>query len=502
MLSRLARLLVASALVVALTACPQQTASSVVSVTIIGGDRGLLSGTTVTLEVEVQTIGAIAAGVAWSSSDESVASVEVDGTLSAHQPGNADISATSTADPTKSDTITVTVSSPGTLRWGRQFGTDDAEAADAVATDTSGNVYLGGYTYAGLEGPLIGGSDAIIRSYDGEGEVRWTRQFGTAAYDAVSALASDAAGNLYAAGYTTGALEGANAGMFDAFVRSYDSEGEIRWTRQFGTDGSDLALGIATDASGNVYAVGYTSGTLEGETAGSYDSFVRSYDSNGDLRWTRQFGTSSVDAAHAIATDAAGNVYAAGQTDGALGGDNAGTDDAFIRSYDSNGNARWTRQFGTAEYDVVRGLATDAAGNVFAGGHTSGSLEGAGAGSDDAFIRSYDGTGELRWTRQFGTSVSDIARGIAIAPNGHLYVAGYTSGALIAHAGMLDAFVRSYGADGEVRWTRQFGTSSTDVANAVATDSAGNVYAVGSSHGALEGVSAGDLDVFIRSYGP
>src|SRR5690554_2286512 len=145
MLSRLARLLVASALVVALTACPQQTASSVVSVTIIGGDRGLLSGTTVTLEVEVQTIGAIAAGVAWSSSDESVASVEVDGTLSAHQPGNADISATSTADPTKSDTITVTVSSPGTLRWGRQFGTDDAEAADAVATDTSGNVYLGGY---------------------------------------------------------------------------------------------------------------------------------------------------------------------------------------------------------------------------------------------------------------------------------------------------------------------------------------------------------------------
>ena len=80
---------------------------------------------------------------------------------------------------------------------------------------------------------------------------------------------------------------------------------------------------------------------------------------------------------------------------------------------------------------------------------------------------------------------------------------GDTFGALKgAHEGDSDAFVRAYGRTGETLWTRQFGTSSEERARGVATDDGGNVYVTGYTAGALEGVNAGGDDAFVRAYGP
>ncbi len=69
-------------------------------------------------------------------------------------------------------------------------------------------------------------------------------------------------------------------------------EGEV-WTDQFGTTGYDKGWGVAVDATG-VYVTGTTGGVLPDQTgAGSDDVFVRRYDTDGTEVWTRQFGTSS-----------------------------------------------------------------------------------------------------------------------------------------------------------------------------------------------------------------
>ena len=53
-------------------------------------------------------------------------------------------------------------------------------------------------------------------------------------------------------------------------------------TKQLGTSSIDIANGVAVDSSGNVYAAGYTSGALDGNTnAGGYDLFVVKYNSSG-----------------------------------------------------------------------------------------------------------------------------------------------------------------------------------------------------------------------------
>jgi hypothetical protein len=488
----------------ALVACTTPTPASVTNVTIDGGDRTITLDDVLTLTATVTTTGNATTTVTWTSSNTGVATIDQNGTITTRTTGSTGITATSTADPSKSDSITLTINNPpGTVAWARQFGTSGDDVANGITTDGNGNVYAAGYTTGALDGSNAGSSDAFIRSYDSSGNHRWTRQFGTSNADVAAGIATDGNGNVYATGSTTGALEGSNAGSSDAFIRSYDSSGNHRWTRQFGTSSSEVALGIATDANGNVYTTGYTTGALEGSNAGSNDAFIRSYDSSGNHRWTRQFGTSNNDFAIGIATDANGNVYATGDTEGALEGSNAGSSDAFIRSYDSSGNHRWTRQFGTSSSDVAFGIATDANGNIYATGYTTGALEGSNAGDSDAFIRSYDSSGNHRWTRQFGTSSDDFAYAIATDANGNIYATGYTTGALEgSNAGDNDAFIRSYDSSGNHRWTRQLGTSSIDEASGITTDANGNVYATGDTEGALEGSNAGGFDAFIRRYEP
>jgi len=192
-------------------------------------------------------------------------------------------------------------------------------------------------------------------------------------------------------GFTEGTLLGqpANAGSFDAFVRKYDSNGTELWTRQFGTPGRDVGSGLMLDSSG-VYVSGGTEGTLPGlASAGGFDAFVRKYETSGAELWTRQFGTATSDQAVGVAVDTSG-VYVAGLTDGTLPGQtSAGGSDAFVRKYETNGAELWTRQFGTATSDQAVGVAVDTSG-VYVAGFTDGTLLGqVSAGTLDAFLVSF-----------------------------------------------------------------------------------------------------------------
>ncbi len=166
--------------------------------------------------------------------------------------------------------------------------------------------------------------------------VPWTRQFGSRHDDWATSMALDQRGNILVSGYTKGSLPGqAHYGRRDAFVRKYDSEGNELWTRQFGSSESDFATSIAVDESGNVLVAGSTEGSLPGQTnAGLSDAFVHQFDSNGNELFTQQFGSSNDDIVRAIAVDESGNVLAAGFTKGSLPGQtHAGDADAFVRKY-------------------------------------------------------------------------------------------------------------------------------------------------------------------------
>jgi len=158
--------------------------------------------------------------------------------------------------------------------WTRQFGTPEAVFVRGVAVDATG-VYVAGRAWGSLKGASKGGTDGFVRKYDQDGKHLWTRQFGTPQNDCVDGVAVDATG-VYAAGHTDGSLQGANKGNLDGFVRKYGHDGKHLWTRQFGTPQDDCVEGVAVDATG-VYAAGETSGSLQGANKGFTDGFVRKY---------------------------------------------------------------------------------------------------------------------------------------------------------------------------------------------------------------------------------
>ena len=318
----------------------------------------------------------------------------------------------------------------------------------------------------------------------------WIRQFGAGNSSEIAHAVSVGADGLIAvAGRTTGALPGqTSAGSEDAFVRVYDPAGNVRWTRQFGSPSGDISRGVAIDGSGHIVVAGQTNVALPGQTsAGLTDAFVRAYDAVGNELWTRQFGSSVSDSCTSVSVDGDGTVVVAGRTNGVLPSQtSAGFDDAFVRAYDAVGSLLWTRQFGSSRNDSATAVSVNASGNIVVAGYTLSSLPGqTGAGNTDAFVRTYDILGNELWTRQFGSSSGDIAYAVSVDASGTILVAGQTNGTLPGQTttGSADAFVRTYDALGAPLATRQFGTTADDIAYAVSRDGSGAVVVAGATDG-------------------
>jgi len=395
--------------------------------------------------------------------------------------------------------------SDGTAEWTRQFGTRDADEAQGVAVDRDGNALVVGWVFGALPGqPVAGMVDAFVRKYDPAGTELWTRQFGSSERDFARAVALDGQGSSYVVGETHGILPGqSSAGGYDAFVRKYDPDGIELWTRQFGGGGGEGAWAVALDAEGNAFVVGTTRATLPGQTsAGSFDGFVRKYDAAGTELWTRQFGSAGAEGARGVALDGDGDVLVAGSTDGALPGQiSAGGYDVYVRQFDTSGNDLWTRQFGSKADDYGVAVTIDPAGRVLVVGSADSALPGQSwAGGTDAFVRQFDLIGTELWTQQFGTDTTDDAWGVAVDAVGASYVIGSTGDSLAgqAPAGESDFYVRRYDPSGQVSWTRQFGSGDTDLALAVSLDASQHPRVAGSTRGALDGQrSVGGRDAFV-----
>ncbi|MDG2066697.1 MAG: SBBP repeat-containing protein, partial [SAR324 cluster bacterium] len=238
------------------------------------------------------------------------------------------------------DLFVVKYNSSGTKQWTNQLGSSSRDSANGVATDSSGNVYVTGTTYWELDGNTSAGkADLFVVKYNSSGTKQWTKQLGTEKIDEARGVSTDSSGNVYVTGYTDGGLDGNNsAGRSDLFVVKYNSSGTKQWTKQLGTEDSDFANGVATDSSGNVYVTGTTYRNLDGNTnEGNADLFVVKYNSSGTKQWTKQLGSSSRDYANGIVTDSSGSVYVSGTTYGGLDGNtSAGNADLFVVKYNSS----------------------------------------------------------------------------------------------------------------------------------------------------------------------
>ena len=265
-----------------------------------------------------------------------------------------------------------------------------------------------------------------------------------------------------------------------------------------GHQGRRVAGGIAADGSG-LTIVGTTGGHITHNVRGGSDAFIRRYDRTGKVLWTRQFGTDAQDIGQDVAADA-GGLTVLGSTDGSFSGSGGtlGINDLFVRRYDRNGHEDGPAS-SARRPTRTRARSRPAMAGCSSSGRRSGALTGTNAPDDpDAFVRRYDRSGHVEWTRQFGTTTATPRARSTPTAAACSSAGAPTATSRAPNAGpFTDAYLRRYDTAGHVLWTRQWGQEGDDQVLSVAADSTG-VTAVGYTHADATGNEPSQA--FIRRY--
>lgn len=352
------------------------------------------------------------------------------------------------------------------------FSTGNGDFAYDVAANSTG-VVVTGYTGGPLEGPLVGGLDALIRKYDNDVSKVWGKQFGVSGtlanavygYD----VALDSAGNSYIVGVTNAAL-GSPKGGQDVFLRKYDTNGVQGWTRQVGTTFQDDAYDVTVDNLSNVYILSKENTNPTDTT--NYRLVIRKYSSGGTLLLTKNIRLSFYgDSAAAIDVDALGNIYVLGSE----------SFDSRLYKFDSTGATVYRRKVANGtiipsnnnEHD----LELDSLGNIYFTYTTNNSLT-------QGYVKKLDNNGATLWTRKLepANSTNGFPRAIAVDSSNHVYVVGDTNGAFpgFNNAGSFDIYVLKYDPLGTRLWKRQIGGNKADFGYGIAVSD--QVYITGYSN--------------------
>jgi hypothetical protein len=253
---------------------------------------------------------------------------------------------------------------------------------------------------------------------------------------------------------------------------------------------------LTTGKDGNIYGVG--SGGGSGPAADTIFAFKLLPDGTRVWEVNLQTTGSFYDYGYGIVADAGGRVVVSGFTTGSVTATaNGGALDVFAIGLNANGGPRWTRRYATTGDDRVYASVVSATGEAVLFGDTSGALgttdTSLGAlGTRDLFLLALDFDGNPRWTRQFGSPDVELAFAIDSAPAGDLYLTGMAYGSMVA--GVRDPLnpdvflLRCSAADGAPVWARQLGAAEGQSGETLFADAAG-VHVLFYTNGSFPGAT-------------
>jgi hypothetical protein len=306
---------------------------------------------------------------------------------------------------------------------------------------------------------------------------------------------------------------------FDYLLCRITSTGSATWTRTIHEVMAPAPASVAVGAT-DIY-VGWESM----DASGWHHASVRRFGLDGVQHQSTVTASGEHDYFSDVAVAPDGRVYLTGSTEGWLGdgaSSAANVPGAFVRSFESNLAVRWTRQFAgvvstvddpTPRWGAAFGaaIAADTTG-IYVAGTVRGALSGGPAhrSGDDGFVRRYSATGFLIWTRQFNSIYPDGPSGPVDLPTFPRDIALSAAGVHVVGASAWlgnrdvdrrqDAFQRVYSRDGATIWTREIGGKNDDGALKVVPDAAGSVM----FGFAPEGLAAtpGLATMFLARFGP
>lgn len=373
--------------------------------------------------------------------------------------GNADILTSAGAI----DVFVAKYSPDGNFVWAIRMGgaatNPGGDEGRTIRVDAAGNVFVAGqFRGTGSFGSFTltadgDGKDAWVAKLDSAGKVLWANRWGrpdSGKFDGEipQNLDIDGAGNV-------GVICMSPSG-YD--ILKYGANGTLLWSKTIATraGGCDLV----TDPKGNIFVSGSFTGTVDFDPnegtksiyAGPGNAgFVLKLTASGELAWVRPFmsqsqtlngvRTSGTSSCQRLALDPSGNIFVGGyyanKVDFNPGGEVANLPTiggGFIAKLSADGRLIWVKAIEASRGVHVLDISSDSSGSVYASGHFSatadfdpgpGVVSRASAGATDIYVLELNAAGEFGWVEAFGGPGTDMAYGLAIAPNGDICVAGY-----------------------------------------------------------------------------
>ncbi|TNE67915.1 MAG: hypothetical protein EP335_00100 [Alphaproteobacteria bacterium] len=355
-------------------------------------------------------------------------------------------SALSTSDVIDSkDAFVTKISKRGDEVFRYQLDTYGESAAYSVAVDSSGDIFVGGYTKSSISATsgFSGGQDALILKLSGtNGKLLDSNVFGTSGNDVIKGIAVDANDNLVVAAEQSGSaivyrIDGSDLTNRTSSVNYgyLGSGGSIQNLTIDKTNNTAFIGGVTTNT--NLNASG--AATVNESAKGGFEGFVSGLSLDGTDNLTANFttylSTSGTDRiADVVVVDNV--VYVAGSTAGTLTGEKSrGATDAFVARLDgATGALGDVEQFGESlSRQTSGGLAFTTKGNSVLStlGLPTGTVAidqtldiqtQTSAKVGDYFYFQVDGSTKKKITLEDGDTLTDIARKIKVAALGKLKV--------------------------------------------------------------------------------
>jgi hypothetical protein len=352
----------------------------------------------------------------------------------------------------------------GTCKYATIISNNNYEAIKSIALDDNSNIYMFGSFFGSSinfnNGISItngnGQYDDYIAKFSNDGLCQWAKGFVGAGNEEATCIAIDSTGNILVLGNFSGSCNFGNniklVGMknSDVFIAKYTKNGLSQWARQVNGKQDDRASGLSVDRSGNIFICGqFSSDSLYfdknitmknsnySEVNHFKDIFLAKYDSLGGIQWAEQIKGPNDDYSTGLATDMAGNIILSGGFYESPVIFNNGKDiktgiaDAFIAKYNTHGKCIWIAQIGSEYVEFISSINSDKYGNIYASGYFSSNSTNFNNGVvltgnkyKDAFVCSYNISGECVWAEKISSNFNEVAEYAAIDTLGNVYIEG------------------------------------------------------------------------------
>ena len=342
------------------------------------------------------------------------------------------------------------------VTWGRAGAHSDW--GRGMVIDARGDLYCVGGTYSFG----AGGADLALVKFFPNGTRAWNVTWGGAHTDGGDGVAIDAGGSLYCVGWTTSF----GAGLSDFVLVKFFSNGTRAWNVTWGGASTEGGRRVAVDAGGNLYCVGDTSSFGAGEE----DLALVKFFSNGTRGWNVTWGGADIDRGEDVAIDVDGNLYCVGRTV-SFG---AGSFALALVKFFPNGTRAWNITWGGTQGDGGDGVAIDTGGNLYCVGSTSSF----GAGREDLALVKFFPNGTRIWNCTWGGTQNEYSTDVDLDASGNLYCVGVTES---FGEGMEDLALVKFFPNGTRAWNVTWGGVDSDIGRDGGIDAGGNLYCVGTT---------------------